>query len=220
MAISNNFTEKYNYDDKAKWREWIYSEIKKISFNYYEGKLHGKWLEPIGTDAACFKQLLGTNLIDESQLIGIDCDPANRKKSKNNINKCKELFKLASFYELEWDSFCYKYEQSDISYIIYDLFTSTHGTKFFNNLEACCQLIEHSLKYQDQIILVINSDIKVMKRHNKTFDGFNKNLNRLFEGRQIGLPYINIENIYEYKNTNNSDNMGSILLSCCKKITR
>ena len=220
MSISDSSYE-YESDAKRLWREWVYSQILERSLNVVDDGpnkvLKGKWLEPIGKNAKCFEHILSKGIIKAESLIGIDGNPNDLSSSEININRCKNLFKKSTFFFSEWEQFCYSYNNSDIKYIIYDLFTSTHGNVLRTNFEATSTLITKSLESISQVILVINADLQVMKRQNSSLKAFRKTIENSFGDQGLQFSKINLDEMYTYKASSSSDLMGSIILEFFKK---
>lgn len=211
MTISNP-TEEYSYDAKTEWRTYVLNEMLSLSLNIKDGKLKNKWLEPVGRNAITFNELLSKEVIDENQLIGIDYNTDSPNDSLENIVNCSRLFPEATFYNKLWSNFCYEYDKNDIEYIVYDLYTSTHGREFISNMQATFDLINKCLRNIDQVILVINADIGITRRHNKTLKEYEYLLLDLINKAKLSISDVNTENIYTYQNTITSTTMGTIIL--------
>jgi hypothetical protein len=211
MSISEG-SQGYEYPAKVAWRKYVHGELLKRSLNLTEdGKLSGLYLEAVGLNANCFKQILNAGVIAESQLIGLDLDPNNETRSKKNISTCRKLFSAASFYAETFSAYCY-HTKTKVAYMVYDVFTSTHGDAFENNLRACFTLVTSSLTELDQVLLVINADVGVAVRHNKTVTGFRKLVSGI--GAMYDIPKVDVAGaeMYEYQNTPTSTRMGTIVL--------
>lgn len=211
MSIAES-TETYEYSAKSDWRSYIHNEMFNRSYNLENGLLKNKWLEPVGKDAHTFRELLSKNIINESQLIGIDYNPNSPTQSESNIQSCRSLFSEATFHNKLWTSFCYEYEGNDIEYIVYDLFTSTHGKEFEYNLHATFDLVKKCLTNIDHVILAINADIGIAKRHNKSLAEYENLIGKLIKRSKLPEIKINTEDIFTYKNTKASTTMGLIMV--------
>lgn len=211
MSIAES-TETYEYDAKSDWRSYIHNEMFNRSYNVEEGKLKNKWLEPVGKEAHTFRELLSKNIISVSQLIGLDYNPSSPEQSANNIRQCQSLFAEATFHNKLWSSFCYEYDGDDIEYIVYDLFTSTHGKEFESNLYATFDLVKKCLTNIDHVILAINADLGIAKRHNKSLGEYENLIAKLIKRSKLPEIKINTEEIFKYKNTKSSTTMGLIVI--------
>lgn len=211
MSISE-FTETYEYNAKSDWRDYIHDKMFKCSYNIEGGKLKNKWLEPVGKDAVTFRELINKNVISESQLIGVDYNPNSPSESEINIHNCRNLFPDATFYNRLWTQFCYQYKGNDIEYIVYDLFTSTHGADFEKNITATFDLIKKCLKKINHVCLAVNADIGIAKRQKKSMIDYNRLLSKLIKESKLPELVIDMDTMYTYKNTNMSTTMGLIIL--------
>jgi hypothetical protein len=211
MSIAES-TETYEYDAKSDWRNYIHNEMFNRSYNVENGLLKNKWLEPVGKDAHTFRELLSKNIITESQLIGLDYNPNSPTYSEANIHNCQSLFGEATFHNKLWTSFCYEYEGDDIEYIVYDLFTSTHGKEFENNIYATFDLVKKCLTNIDHVILAINADLGIAKRHNKSLAEYENLIGKLIKRSKLPEIKINTEDIFTYQNTKSSTTMGLIVV--------
>lgn len=195
-------------------------EIQSRSFAVdNNGILQGKWLEPIGLGAICFNQILKAKAISASDLIGIDYNPNDIETSIANIDECKVIYPDSTFIAEDWNDFCYSYSDSDIRYIIYDLYTSTHGDSFVNNMTATMSLVDKCLDKLGQVIVVINADLKVMSRQRKTYKEFEKLLISIFSQYPVRYSKLDINDttIYKYKNSDSSDDMGTVIVEFFRK---
>lgn len=211
MSISES-SETYEYSAKSDWRNYIHNEMLSRSYNIKNGKLKNKWLEPVGKDAHTFSELLSKNIISENQLIGLDFNTNSPKESQLNIENCRRLFPDATFENKLWSSFCYEYDEDDIEYIVYDLFTSTHGKEFENNIYATFDLVKKCLTNIDHVILAINADLGIAKRHNKSLKEYEELLTKLIKRSKLPEIKINTEEIFTYQNTKSSTTMGLIVI--------
>lgn len=211
MSIAES-TETYEYSAKSDWRSYIHREMFNRSYNVEEGKLKNKWLEPVGKDALTFKELLSQGIIDESNLIGLDCNPNAPDESAENIRNCSVMYPSATFHNKLWTSFCYEYDGDDVEYIVYDLFTSTHGKEFENNLYATFDLVKKCLTHIDHVVLAINADLGIAKRHNKSLSEYEALIGKLIKRSKLPELKINTEDIFTYKNTKSSTTMGLLVV--------
>lgn len=206
-------SESYDYPAKQAWRNWVHNSLFEMSYNVLNDKLIGKWLEPVGYQAKSFSQLLEANIIAEENLIGLDYNPKDPEVSRQNMEECSKLFPKASFNHELWSTFCHGYAGNDLNYIIYDLYTSTHGAELEKNLKATCELIRNCLKYTDQVILVVNADLKICRRQRKNEIALKHSLEKIIKNYRIPMPLIDMDSIYTYQNTASSDEMGSLILN-------
>lgn len=211
MPISES-TETYEYTAKSDWRSYIHNEMFNRSYNVENGQLKNKWLEPVGKDAHTFTELLSKNIINESQLIGIHYNSKTPTQSEANIQNCRSLFNEATFHNKLWTSFCYEYEGGDIEYIVYDLFTSTHGKEFEHNLYATFDLVKKCLSNIDHVVLAINADLGIAKRHKKSLAEYEILVGKLIKRSKLPEIKINTEDIFTYQNTKASTTMGLIMV--------
>lgn len=204
----------YKFDAKVAWRKHVEDAMLAQSFNVTtDNKLIGLWLEPVGDRATCFKQHISSGIIDEPSLIGLDLDPLNMERSKANVKQCRRLFPQARFLAKSWADFCYRSSGKDIRYIVYDLFTTTHGGGFESNMTATFSLVQKALRKSDQVLVCVNADLGVMKRQGRALSDFRKNLLNLVACHNIPRPTIDVDSIYTYKNSKESTPMGSLLLN-------
>lgn len=157
----------YASDEKDKWRELIRNTLTADNCHSLideNGNFTHKWLEPIGAGAIPFEQLIQSGKIREEQLIGIDLDPSNKQRSIENVQACKLKFPKAEFNAADWASYCRRCHHDDIGYFILDLYTSTFGDAFRENLIATLKLIDRCKKNIGECLLIINCDLGISKR--------------------------------------------------------
>lgn len=213
MRVSHH--EQYKYTDEAKraWRSWVRDQMLLRSFAVADNKLLGCWVEPIGTDAEAFRDHIRSGLITETQLVGLDGNPASQEESTRNVARCRELFPQATFLNSTWSDFCYSSDGAGIRYIVYDLFTSTYGSVLQANIDAGCVLIAKALRDVDQVLLVVNADLGRMQRQSRTTADYGEFLRTTLRNHR-SLPEVDADTdaIYTYRNTPSSSLMGSIVL--------
>lgn len=212
-----NHSTIYNSQEKQDWRNFVYSILTpKNCYNLVDkdGNFKYKWLEPIGTDALPFSQLLQTGRIKEFQLIGIDLDPKHKEVSIKNIENCKIKFPQAEFYAQDWVSYCKRCEHNDIGYFIFDLYLSTFGDSFEDYLKNTIKLIDRCKKNIGEVLLVINCDIGFAKRMNRgTVEEFAREIEKILKIssiESIRQTVINPETVYKY--SGNKTDMATFVL--------
>ena len=203
MSISQH-DNTYQSEAKHQWREFIYSLATVdtcASLVDSEGRYLHKWLELVGDNALTFNQLLSTDRIHESQLIGID----NREE---NITQCKPLFPLAMFYAQDWNAFCRAYSHNDIGVIVFDSWNAAYGNDFKASLSATMNLAIRCKQNIGECLVVINVDGAkthrgyALKRGMTSMEVLKYNIENVFKYSDIhSLTTVNIsvDSMYEYK---------------------
>lgn len=215
--MSTNSAEfHFSTEGKQSCRDYVVTQFRARSLNISpDGMLIGKWLEPVGHRAATFKALLAYDppVVHESQLVGVDRHPDTPEKSRENLDICSQLFPLAQFHWEDWESFCSRYERSDIKYIFYDLYTSTLGVSLEANLDAIRGLVLHSLNHsQGQVLVALNADLTAMRRHKDTEQAYRDRLVSMFRSREFITSDILNEPIFRYRSTARGDEMGVMVV--------
>ena len=211
----------YNSDAKAQWRAHIYDVLSNNNCHTLldaSGNFKYKWLEAIGEDALPFKQILATERIRESQLIGIDLDPDNPERSLLNIERCKGLFPQAEFYCEDWINDCKdNYAHENIGYIITDIYVATAGDNFERTVQASIHLAEKSKRALGEVLFVLNCDLTQAKRFQRgTKESFAQETERIFRTSsripEFKKIKIHPESVYTYKNPGRRDEMATLII--------
>lgn len=211
----------YASDAKASWRAHIYDVLSTSNCHSLldaSGNFRYRWLEAIGEGALPFKQILGTGRIQENQLIGIDKDPSDLERSKQNIELCKVLFPQAKFYCEDWVDFCKdNYDHEGIGYIITDIYVATEGSNFERTVQASIHLAERSKKSLGEVLFVLNCDISISKRFKKgTKETFAQETEGIFRTSSRMPEFKNIkihpESVYTYKNPGRRAEMATLII--------
>jgi len=209
----------YDSTAKGQWREYVHNVLTtKNSYKLIDadGNFKYKWLEPIGTGALPFTQLIQSGRIQESQLIGVDLDPKDPEGSKKNIEDCKIKFPQAEFKSMDWASYCRRCEHKDIGYFIFDLYFSTFGENLEKYVKHTIPLIDNCKENIGEVLLVVNCDFGIAKRRNKgTAEEFAGQLEKLLKTSRIETTKntsVNPETMYTYQNGDNSTVMATFAL--------
>jgi len=211
----------YATDAKAQWRAHIYDVLSENNCHTLldaSGNFRYRWLEAIGENALPFKQILATGRIQESQLIGIDRDPANPDRSLQNVERCKGLFPQAEFYCEDWIEYCKgNYDHNNIGYIITDIYVATAGDNFERTLQASIRLAEKSKKALGEVLFVLNCDLTQARRFQRgTEETFAQETERVFRTSsripEFKKIKIHPESVYTYKNPGKRDEMATIII--------
>ena len=195
---------------KRDWRSQLYSLITEDNSTLVDqnNMITCKWLELVGDNANTFTQILSTNRIEQSNLIGIDI-------REDNIVKCRELFTEAKFEAIEWNKFCRTYKDTDIGIIVFDGFTAGYGKEFNEVLEATFDLAFRCKKNLGECIVVFNVD------SDKTYRGcgykkglssrevLKQSVEKVLRGFGEEIV-VDVESMYEYKQYDGSAKMLSV----------
>jgi len=203
----------YESEGKQLYRDYVKSQFRRRSLSVSsDGKLLGKWLEPIGSQAKSFEYLLASKTIDADCLIGIDLHPAAPLMSQANIEACRLLFPESSFYCQSWWDFCHLYQGTDVKYIVYDLYTSTTGVEFRSNMSAIFSLVKRCLTTQGQVLLAVTVDLTATLRQRKGLREFEAELDDLFTCRTIRHSSFSTQDLFRYKTSTRGNEMGALVL--------
>jgi hypothetical protein len=182
----------YTSNEKFKYRINLYEQIRKSPPVLYMSKtntinMNVKYIELVGDDALCIKQLKTEFNIDDSQIIGVDI-------RKHNITKCKKLFPGVTFINKSWSEIMWGYTGNDLGFIMYDSCDAAYGVQFIQNLEATLYRALKCAKKLGACIVHINVDYSKTYREIKASDDrCAKQLNRQLSPEE-NLKY-NIENV-------------------------
>lgn len=211
----------YNSDVKAAWRSYIYEVLQTHNCHSLidaNGNFRYRWLEAIGEDALPFKQILATGRIQESQLIGIDRDPANPERSLLNVQRCQGLFPQAEFHCEDWIEYCKgNYNHDSIGYIITDIYVATAGDNFEKTVQASIHLAEKCKKALGEVLFVLNCDLTQARRFQRgTKETFAQETEKVFR-KSSRIPEfkkikIHPESVYTYKNPGRRDEMATLII--------
>ncbi len=210
-----HLNDTYNTLPKQDWRNYVYSMLDLHSCNTLVDENNNiiyKWAELVGADALTFKQLLSTNRITESQLIGISRD-------SSIIKSCKPLYPESEFYCTEWNSFCNTYPNNDIGVFILDGFYAAHGKDLKIVLKNTLKIVKRCKDAIGEVLLVINVDGNMSyrlhsKKNNITIrETLKTSLEECFEQYGEGSiknTIVDVNSMYEYKQSKQNTTM----LSC------
>lgn len=221
MAI-NEAEQEYDNKAKAEWRSLCH-HITPSTCNHLVDE-HGihqyKRLELVAKGAKTFAYSLSTGKISEAKLIGIN-------DNMDIIKSCQSLYPLATFIHIKWEDFCIKYNSGDIGTIVFDSCYAGYGPLVEKAIRVTLNLAVKSINNIGECMLIINIDGdkthrgKAYKRK-ENVDNITKakltmcdTINKILGSHShvaINRVSISPEDIYEYKQTNNSTTMLSCFL--------